>query len=475
MRRLSPLRSGAFRFALMMAAIFAVGAIALLFMVEQSVSRYASEVANDGIVAEVAVLREESRAVGTAETIRSVVRRENAAREHQLRYLLVDRGGKYLAGSLPASMAQSGWHLVTLPNHDADNDDGAATMTLSALGARLDDGTMLVVASDTSDLEELRWSLGTASVAFGGLITALALIGGFVVGSIFLRRLDKVNRSVARIMEGSLTERLPKIGMSAEFDDLSTNLNQMLARIEALMDGMRHVSNNIAHDLRTPLTRLRQRLETLQEGVRGSAAEPQVEAALAQVDEILRVFRALLRISALEAGAGQQRIIEIDLSALVSRMVEAYRVVAEDAGHLLSATIQSEVLTRADPEMLTQAVTNLIENAIIHTPTGTHVSVALEQGADRVVLSVADDGPGIPLDEREHVLERFYRLDESRATPGVGLGLSLVSAVSKIHGATLRLLDNTPGLRAELSLAQSHHPGSPTSKRGPRHHIGYCE
>ena len=464
MRRLSPLRSGAFRFALMMAAIFAVGAIALLFMVEQSVSRYASEVTNDSIVAEVAVLREESRAVGTADTIRSVVRRENAAREHQLRYLLVDRGGKYLAGSLPTSMAQPGWHLVTLPNHDADNDDGAATMTLSALGARLDDRTMLVVASDTSDLEELRWSLGTASAAFGTLITTLALIGGFVVGGVFLRRLDRVNRSVARIMEGSLTERLPTIGMSAEFDELSTNLNQMLARIEVLMDGMRHVSINIAHDLRTPLTRLRQRLETLTESVSGSAAEPQVEAALAQVDEILSVFRALLRISALEAGAGRQRIIEVDLSGLVSRVVEAYRVVAEDAGHLLSARVQPEVLGLADPEMLTQAVTNLIENAIIHTPTGTHVLVALEQGADRIVLSVTDDGPGIPLDEREPVLERFYRLDESRATPGVGLGLSLVSAVSKIPGATLRLLDNAPGLRAELSLAQSAHHGSLRSK-----------
>jgi signal transduction histidine kinase len=452
MRPFSPLRSGAFRFALMMAAIFATGAVALLLIVEHSVTRYASEVVNDGIAAEVEVLRNESRATGTAETIRSVVRRENAAREHQLRYLLVDRSGKYLAGSLPASMAQPGWHAVTLPNHDPDNDDGAATMTLTALGARLGDGTTLVVASDSSDLDELRWRLGASSAAFGALITVLALIGGFVVGGVFLRRLDGVNRSVERIMQGSLAERLPTIGMSPEFDHLSANLNRMLVRIEALMEGVRQVSSDIAHDLRTPLTRLRQRLETMKESAAGSAAEQEVDAALAQIDEILGVFRALLRISSLEAGSGRQRIADVDLSDVVLRVVDAYSAVADDTGHRLSASIEPDVFGQADPEMLTQAVTNLIENAIIHTPAGTRISVSLERRADGVALSVADDGPGIPPHERERVLDRFYRLDRSRGTPGAGLGLALVSAVAGIHGARLHLTDNRPGLRTEMLL-----------------------
>ncbi|MDH7972592.1 HAMP domain-containing sensor histidine kinase [Sphingomonas sp. AR_OL41] len=438
-----------------MAAIFAIGAAALLFMVEQSVRRYASEVANDSIAAEVAVLREESRATGMAETIRSVVRRENAAREHQLRYLLVDRSGKYLAGSLPASVAQPGWHTVTLPNHDPDNDDGAATMSLTALGARLDDGATLVVASDTSDLDELRWGLGLWSAAFGLLITALALVGGFVVGSVFLRRLDRVNRSVERIMQGSLAERLPTIGMSPEFDHLSANLNRMLARIESLMEGMRQVSTDIAHDLRTPLTRLRQRLEAMRDSMSG-AAEEQVDAALAQVDEILGIFRALLRISSLEAGAGRRRIIEVDLSSLMLRVVSAYRAVAEDSGHFLSDTIEADVVGRADPEMLTQAVTNLIDNAIVHTPSGSHVSVALERRSDGIAIIVADDGPGVPASERGRILERFYRRDDSRNTPGAGLGLALVSAVASIHEATLLMTDNLPGLRAELLLLDPH-------------------
>jgi signal transduction histidine kinase len=439
----------------MIAAIFAIGTAALLFLVEQSVSQYASEVANDGIAAEVAVLRDESRSTGIAETIRSVARRENAAREHQLRYLLVDRRGSYLAGSLPASMARLGWHTIALPNRSSDDDEGATTLSLSALGARLDDGSILVVASDRSDLEELRWGLGTSSAAFGALITALALIGGFAVGSVFLRRLDRVNRSVERIMEGSLTERLPTIGMSSEFDHLSTNLNRMLARIEALMEGVRNVATDIAHDLRTPLTRLRQRLEKIRDSSVGSATEAEIQAALTQLDDILGVFRALLRISTLEAGTGRQRIVDVDLSDLVTRVADAYRAVAEDAGHVLSAAIAPDMSGRADPEMLTQAVTNLIDNAIIHTPSGCHVSVELYRRADGIVIAVADDGPGVAENERSRVLERFYRTDSSRGTPGAGLGLALVSAVAHIHDGDLTLTDNRPGLRAELRLANS--------------------
>ncbi|MEO7692000.1 MAG: ATP-binding protein [Sphingomonas sp.] len=432
--------------------MFAVGTVALLLLVEQAVSRYATEVASDSISAEVAVLREEDQTTGTAQTVQSIVRRENAAREHQLRYLLVGQGGQYLAGSLPASIAQIGWHTVTLPDHDADSDDGATAMTLMALGAKLDDGTTLVVASDTSDLNELRQGLVMSSATFGLAITLLALIGGFGVGTVFLRRLDRVNRSVERIMHGSFGERLPTIGMSPEFDQLSANLNRMLERIEALMDGMRQVSTDIAHDLRTPLTHLHQRLEAIKADPVGTVSEQQIDAALAQVDKILGIFHALLRISALEAGAGQHRIAQVDLSALVSRVVEAYRPVVEDAEHVLADAIQPDLVGRADPEMLTQAVANLIENAIIHTPPGSRVFVALERREDGVAIVVADDGKGIPAGERERVLERFYRLDGSRNMAGAGLGLALVSAVAAIHGASLRLSDNDPGLRAELLL-----------------------
>lgn len=454
MWNLSPLRSGAFRFALMVAAVFALGTVAVAIMVEHAVSNYASEAATDSVSAEVAVLKDEASVSVRSQTIKSVVRRENAVREHQLRYLLVDKGGRYLAGSLPASVAQVGWHRVTLPNRDTNTDDGAATISLMALGARLQDGGVLVVASDTSDLDELRSGLRIFTAGFGIAITLLALTGGFIVGTMFLRRLDQVNRSVERIMQGSFTERLPAIGMSVEFDHLSTNLNHMLDRIEALMEGMRQVSTDIAHDLRTPLTRLRQRLEVMKDAPPGTVSQDQIDAALVQTDQILAIFRAVMRIGSLEAGAGRQRIVETDLSELVGRLVAAYRPVADDAEHLLVDDIEPGVFARADPEMLAQALTNLIENAIFHTPARCTISVGLALSPEGVSLVVADNGPGIPERERDHVMKRFYRVDGSRGSPGAGLGLSLVAAVATIHDAKVLLSDNHPGLRVEIILAK---------------------
>lgn len=438
---------------MLIAAVFALGTVALLVMVERAVGQYAGEVASDSIASEAAILHGEDRATDRATTIHAVVRRENAVREHQLRYLLVDPAGRYLAGSLPATVARPGWRELTLANHDRSNDDGAPTIALKAFGTRLDDGAMLVVAGDTTDLDELRRGLATSATGFGVGVTLLALIGGLAVGTMFMRRLDRVNRAVDRIMRGGLTERLPAIGMSHEFDALSTNLNRMLDRIEALMEGLRQVSTDIAHDLRTPLTRLHQRLEAMKDRSAGAVSEELIDAALAQTDQILTVFRALLRISVLEAGASQQRLVEVDLSALLERLFEAYRPVAEDAGHLLRAAIEPGLSGRADAEILAQAVTNLIENALFHTPAGSTITLALERQPEGISIVVADNGAGVPEGERGNVLKRFYRLDGSRGSPGAGLGLALVAAVATIHHAKLQLSNNHPGLRAELLIA----------------------
>ena len=280
MRKPSPFSSGAFRFALLVALVFAAGTFGLLYAVERAVSGYATEVTSDSVSAEVAVIQDEDRAAGRAQAIQSVVRRENAVREHQLRYLLVDHDGRYLAGSLPAWAAHLGWRTMTLPNREPDDEDSARSITLMSLGRRLPDGSTVVVASDTSDLAQLRQSLWGFAGSFGGAITLLALIGGYIIGSLFLRRLGRVNASVREIMQGRFTERLPPIGMSREFDQLSDNLNRMLDRIETLMEGMRHMSTNIAHDLRTPLTRLGQRLEEMKEGQPDSVTSDQIDGAL---------------------------------------------------------------------------------------------------------------------------------------------------------------------------------------------------
>ena len=454
MRKASLLRSGAFRFALLIAAIFAIGTGVLLAQVEQSVGRYATEVASDSVAAELAVLQGEDRTAGRAELVRSITLREQAVREHQIRYLLVDSQSHRLAGSIPAAAARVGSYDLVLPAIDHGDEGDGAALSLMTVGVRLSDGAILVVGSDTSDLRDLRQTLGLSTIEFGIGISLLALIGGLVVGTIFLRRLDRVNHAVGRIMLGSLSERLPAIGMSAEFDDLSTNLNLMLDRIEALMVGMRQVSTDIAHDLRTPLTRLRQRLEDMKEGLSGPepVTEEQIEAAIAQTDSILAIFRALLRISSLEAGAGKQRFAEVDLSEIVDRVFHAYVPVAEDANHILSVDIELAVKVRGDAELLTQAITNLIENALVHTLPGSHIGLSVRQTEDGVTLAVADDGPGIPAEERAKVLRRFYRLDASRHSPGAGLGLALVSAIAALHEAQLSLSNNCPGLRAEITF-----------------------
>ncbi len=449
----SPFRSGAFRFALLIASIFALGTVALLVMVERTVGQYAVEVGRDSVMTEVSALLDEDRLAGRARTIESVVRRENAVREHQLRFLLVDGRGRYLAGSLPAGIAHVGWRTITMRNRDADDDDGATTMTLDTFGARMSDGAVVVVGSDTSDIEELRQNLGMTAAGFGMLIVLLSLSGGLLVGTTFLRRLDRVNKSVSRIMQGSLAERLPQIGMSPEFDRLSVNLNLMLGRIEALMEGVKQVSTDIAHDLRTPLTRLRQQLEDIRDSAPTPEMIEQAERALIQIDRILSIFRALLRIGSLEAGAGRKRFAPIDFSDMVERVFRAYQPVAEDRGYSLSATIEPGIVGYGDAEMLAQAVTNLIENALFHTPAGTGVVVGVEQRGDgEIMMFVSDNGPGIPAGEVRNVVKRFYRLDTSRGSEGAGLGLSLAAAIADAHGGKLVLEDNDPGLRVEMRL-----------------------
>lgn len=467
MRTTSLLRSGAFRFAMLMAAIFVIGTIALLMRVEHSVNRYATEAVSDGITAEVAVLRDEDHAVGRAQLVQSINRREQTLREHQLHYLLVDRQAQPLAGSMPVSAARIGWHDLALPAIHGEEGDGS--ISLLALGVRLNDGAMLVVGSDTSDLQGLRNALGRSTIAFGIGISLLALVGGLLVGTVFLRRLGRVNHAVERIMHGSMTERLPAIGMSAEFDGLSTNLNLMLDRIEGLMIGVRQVSTDIAHDLRTPLTRLRQRLEEMKvsAGGRSLITEDQIDAVIAQTDSILAIFHALLRISSLEAGAGRHRFAEVDLSAIVERVYHAYLPVAEDARHSLSAKVEPHVRVPGDAELLTQAITNLIENALVHTPPDCRVQLSLGHIANRIVLAVRDEGPGIPDEDRAKVLRRFYRLDRSRNSPGVGLGLALVAAIAALHDAQLELSDNRPGLRVDMTFGNGIN-GQHVSRHEPR-------
>jgi len=277
-----------------------------------------------------------------------------------------------------------------------------------------------------------------------------------------LARVDDINRSSRDIMDGDLSQRLPIAGTGDELDQLGRNLNAMLDQIEALMTGMRQVTDNIAHDLRSPLNRLRNRLEvTLMQEASPADYRHALERTIAEADNLLGTFNALLMIARAEAGSLREAMTWVDLAAIVNDAAELYEPVAEQSGLTLRVDVQEGLQIRGNRELLSQATANLIDNALKHglpqSGDAEHIiTVSAMPDPARpgrgVVLAVADRGIGIPPGERHHVLERFVRLEASRNTPGSGLGLSLVAAVARLHGGQIELEDNKPGLKVNLHL-----------------------
>ncbi len=287
----------------------------------------------------------------------------------------------------------------------------------------------------------------------------LGAAGGIWLSQVFLYRVDAISRTAEAIIDGDLTQRVPLRGTGDDLDRLAETLNRMLDRMDRLLESVRQASNNIAHDLRTPLTRLGQRLEEARTQVRSADGQQRaLDAAKAEVDALLGTFAALLRIAEVEAGAQRAAFRRVDLSAVVATVAEAFAPSAEEAGYTLVAEVAPGIAVHGDRELLTQALVNLVENALRHTPPGTQVRLLLRAQAGRAVMAVEDNGPGIPEAERDQVLRRFYRLDHSRSTPGSGLGLSLVAAVAELHGAELRLEDAKPGLRVVINLSRAAQP-----------------
>jgi len=365
-------------------------------------------------------------------------------------YLFEDRDGRRLAGNLPAMAPGPGPVDLTLPGGGKDGGE----VRLRGMGKILVDGAFVLVAADRAPIDDLQ-ELWLRGLGWGLLATAvLGVGGGLVVSAGVLRRVDAINRICLKIMEGDLSQRLPGRGTDDEFDRLTGVVNAMLDRIEALLEGLRQVSTDIAHDLRTPLGRLRQQLEgaLLRSGT-AAEYERSVERAMAEADRLLGIFNALLRIAQVEAGSRRRGFARVDLSALVGTVADVFQASAEEQGRAIRCRIEPEVAVTGDADLLSQAVANLIENALRHTPAGTGIDIALSRLRDgRAELVVADRGPGVPAEERERVFRRFYRLEQSRHTPGNGLGLSLVAATAQLHRAEVSLGDNHPGLRVTVLL-----------------------
>lgn len=388
-------------------------------------------------------------------------------------YYLGDEVGRMLAGNVtgfPSNvLSEQGFHSFDYQREqafdsnfpepppggdiggDAGNHGFALVRTIETSG-----GLRLVVGRD---IVERR---GFAAIIFQGFlfgvvgIVLLSVLLGGVTALRVLRRIDVITGTSNKIMSGNLSERIPVTRRNDEFDQLATNLNAMLDRIEQLMQGMKEVADNVAHDLKTPLTRMRNRAEAaMREGSSDEARKAALEVTITESDQLIRTFNALLMIARAEAGAPSSGMAETDLSSVMSDVAELYAPVAEDAGLELDADIEAGIKLRASRELVGQALVNLVENAIKYgagESGGGIIMLRLARSGDRVLIEVSDQGPGIPPEDREHVVERFVRLEKSRTEPGSGLGLSLVKAVARLHGGQLRLEDNNPGLKAVLDL-----------------------
>ncbi len=448
------------------AAWFSLSAGALFAIMYWVMSDYTARQMDASVTAQVASLRQDA-AIGHGVLTELVTRRADALGLSEYAYLLQDAAGRRIAGDLPQMTPAEGWQDLPVP--DTAGVEPESGHAFRAFGTRLDDGGFLLVARDIFTLDEAM-DLNERTFGFGLAVTlVLAFVGGAFVSAGFLRRLDAINRTSRDIMEGDLTRRVPVRGGDGDFDLLATNLNRMLDRIQALMENLRQVSNDIAHDLRSPLARLRQRLE----GARANAHSLAdyacaVDHAIAETDALLGTFGALLRIAQVESSSRRAGFAAVDLSEMVRTIVETYTPVAEDHGHVLMPAVAAGQSVRGDRDLLTQMLANLVENALCHTPVGSSIAVALlpMDNGNGPCLVVADNGPGIPEDQRERVLRRFHRLEASRTTPGCGLGLSLVVAVAELHRASLRLEDNGPGLRVAVRFPGPEENSCPAGADG---------
>ena len=369
-------------------------------------------------------------------------------------YLLVDPSLAPLAGNLKAwpsaAAAAKGW----MEFRAAERRPTQPTAAAAGHAETFPNGERLLVGSDIGDLDRFTDRIKIAVILGIALNIVLAGVASILVTRRTVGRIESINATSRAIMFSGLGKRIPLRGTHDEWDRVAENLNLMLDRIETLMGEVKQVSDNVAHDLRTPLTRMRGRLEKAYHGPRmGEDDQSLIGDTIADLDAVLRIFSSLTRIAQIEAQARKGAFRTVNLVEITSEVVELYDAAAEQDGTRLTIIGDSEVLVSGDRDLIFDAIANLVDNAIKHGRAGGEVVVANETIDGQPVVSIADDGRGIPIDQCEHVFKRFYRLEQSRYTPGNGLGLSLVAAVARLHGARIELLDNAPGLKLRLWFA----------------------
>ncbi len=448
------LASSSFRLSLIYLCLFSASVLILFGFIYWSATDAVTRQTDATVDAEIRGLAEQYQQRGLSGLIESIRRRSAAADASRGLYLLADENFVPLAGNLSRwpdkRPDRGGW--ITFPLEFPDAEGGgveAGRARVFTLGSRLH----LLVGHDIRERSRVAAHIRNMLIAGLAVTIGLAVVGGVLMSRAILGRVDAIDAASREIMAGELSRRIALSGRDDEFDRLAGQLNAMLEQIERLLVGMKQVTENVAHDLRSPLARLRSRLElTLMAQPESEAFRRAIEQSIGEADRLLATFNALLNIAQAESGAARQRFEAVDLAALATDAAELYEPLAEQRDQELSVQVDGPVTIQGDRNLLFQALSNLLDNAIKFAPPKTRLGIALGGDAEAAELTVWDQGPGIPESARARVLERFYREESSRSTPGSGLGLSLVAAVVGLHGGELHLEDNAPGLRARLRL-----------------------
>ena len=450
-------KTSTFRLATLYLAFFVVSVGTLLGYVYWNTTVLLQRQTDATIRAEVLAFSDQFELAGLAGVTETVQRRSR--NDVGAVYLLTDARGQNIAGNLPGRPAMANdpdrWSsnsFVEFPV-DALTDGSTGRLLVRAYHTNFGDGTELIAGRDVQEPKQFQEIIKKTLYGALAMAIVMGLGGGLLMSHDFLQRVDAITEASRTIMGGNMAERMPVAGTGDELDRLALALNEMLDQIERLMAGMKEVSSNVAHDLRTPLSRIKANVESaLRSGVKDEYRAA-LEKTVEESDRLLHVFSALLSIARAESGHSRAGLEFVDAKIILSDVAELYEPIAEEQGGQLTVEIDGELNVRADRQLLAQAVSNLVDNALKYAGSA-EITVAGKAAGGMVVISVGDHGQGIAPEDRTRVIERFVRLDSSRSLPGNGLGLSLVAGVMKLHGGSLILEDNHPGLLAKLVLPQ---------------------
>ncbi|ADZ71323.1 sensor histidine kinase [Polymorphum gilvum] len=456
------IRTTAFKLSVLYLAVFTALSGFLLVYISRNINALMADQVVQTVDAEIDGLADQYARGGVRALVAAIDSRSR--RPDASLYLFVDFAGNAIAGNisrLPTTVleeADGGVRRVKYARREADGEPaGESEREAIVRTFELPGGFRLLVGRDLGEQLRFRDILSGALRLWLGVVVAMAVVTWLFVSRRVLKRIDAMAATSRRIMEGNLSERLPLAGNGDEFDRLAVSLNGMLERIELLMHGLRDVTDNIAHDLKTPLTRLRTRVEAALREARGEADYREaLEATIEESEGLIRIFDALLRIARVEAMSPEEDMAPVDVGAIAREMAELYAPLAEEGGGALTVEADDSCLALGNRDLIAQALVNLIENALKYgLPADGQppaITVKLRRDRERIRLSVEDNGPGIGAQDRDRVLDRFVRLEASRSEPGYGLGLSLVRAIARLHGGTLVLEDAGPGLAARIDL-----------------------